>query len=107
MLKETFALFQPALWQQEGLITIPHEERKPATRTVRKMEKWIVATSAAVALSAAFAGSLPTYTSFLTGNAGIARRVVIGFEEGETAAAKIQGADIPANYWSGMAQEVV
>ena len=87
-------------------MTVAHDERKSPNRpAVRRMEKWIVATSAAVALSAAFAGSLPV-TSLLTPNSGDAKRFIIGFEEGVTPI-RVQGAEIPATYWSELAQEVL
>jgi hypothetical protein len=106
MLKETFALFQPGLWQEEGLViavVASGEREKPAI--FRKMEKWIATTTAAVAMSVALVGACPTHASFTAENTGAASRFVIGMEEG-AASATIQDAEIPANYWSDLAREV-
>jgi hypothetical protein len=105
MIKETFAPFQPGLWQEEGLVTVvAGGEEKPAT-IFRKMEKWITATRAAVAVSVALVGAFPAHTSFITDHAGAARRFVLGMESG-TASVTIQNAEVPANYWSDLAKEV-
>jgi len=106
MLKEMFAPFQPGLWQEDGLVItliISGEKKKPAI--FRKMEKWMATTTAAVAMSVALAGTSPTHALFTTGNAGTASRFVIGMQEG-TASATIQGAEVPASYWSDLAKEV-
>jgi len=106
MLKETFALFQPGLWQEEGLVTTvvaAAENEKPAI--FRKMEKWIVTTTAAVAISVALVGSSPAHAAFTTEYAGVAKQVIIGMDE-SAASATIQDAEIPANYWSDLAREV-
>jgi hypothetical protein len=106
MLKEMFAPFQPGLWQEDGLVITlitSGEKKKPAI--FRKMEKWMATTTAAVAMSVALAGTSPTHALFTTGNAGTASRFVIGMQEG-TASATIQGAEVPASYWSDLAKEV-
>jgi hypothetical protein len=107
MFKETFALFQPGLWQEEGLIiTVVTGAENENPRVFRKMEKWLAATTAAVAMSVALVGASPAHASFTTGDAGAARRFVIGMMKEGAGSATIQDAEVSADYWSRLATEV-
>jgi hypothetical protein len=67
------------------------------------MEKWIVTTSAVVALSTALV-AFSTQGSLVASQSGASRRLVIGVEQGKSAV--IQGAEIQPGYWADLAGEV-
>jgi hypothetical protein len=107
MSRDTFASFQPAQWQEEGLVTalpVSDQGKGSAQKVVRRMEKWVAATSMAVALSTAFV-AIPTSTSFIaTSASGVSKRIILGTEK--SANKTVAGAEVPANYWSDLAKEV-